>query len=395
MNKVNIGIESLGFYSPRYYFPLSSLAQARGLDDDEKYGKGLWQEKMSVAPPNEDIVTMGASAAAYALEGVDKTTICAILFATESSFDYSKSAGIFIHDLLGLPQACMVLECKQACSSGAAALKISLGLLALQDSHKKILVITSDISLYELGSAAEPTQGAGACAFVVSTDPKILTIENYWGHHAKNVPDFWRPNYMLHPIASGKQSIENYLQSLQGAWQQYHQESNFQLQNIDGYCFHLPYSRMAEKAIIHLYKKLNKQTLPDEMFERCMLSTSYSKEIGNCYTASLFIGLLSLLENNASSLEGARIGMFSYGSGCSAIFFSGIISEGYAKHISQQHTRVALDERSPLSYDEYEKFHTFAVADASGNMAIPQYQTGRFRLDSVVGHHRNYATASS
>ena len=37
--------------------------------------------------------------------------------------------------------------------------------------------------------------------------------------------------------------------------------------------------------------------------------------MGNCYTASMYVGLASLLEQSDRDLTGKRIGLFSYGSG--------------------------------------------------------------------------------
>jgi hypothetical protein len=49
-------------YTPQYFLDLKTLAEARGIDPDKFY-TGIGQEKMGVPPPDEDIVTMGASAA--------------------------------------------------------------------------------------------------------------------------------------------------------------------------------------------------------------------------------------------------------------------------------------------------------------------------------------------
>lgn len=38
-------------------------------------------------------------------------------------------------------------------------------------------------------------------------------------------------------------------------------------------------------------------------------------QVGNCYTASVFAGLVSIVAAKGDSLEGARVFMFSYGSG--------------------------------------------------------------------------------
>ena len=45
--------------------------------------------------------------------------------------------------------------------------------------------------------------------------------------------------------------------------------------------------------------------------------------VGNIYTGSLYLGLAGLLHAQATELAGARIGMFSYGSGCTSELFSG------------------------------------------------------------------------
>lgn len=48
-----------------------------------------------------------------------------------------------------------------------------------------------------------------------------------------------------------------------------------------------------------------------------------SKQLGNMYTASLYGALASLIETKSSEeLQGKRIGMYSYGSGLAATFFT-------------------------------------------------------------------------
>ena len=64
---MNAGIDLISFYTTRYFLELTELAEARGVDPD-KYVKGLGQERMAVPPPDEDVVTMGASAAQPIME---------------------------------------------------------------------------------------------------------------------------------------------------------------------------------------------------------------------------------------------------------------------------------------------------------------------------------------
>ena len=80
---MKVGIDTIGFYMPRYYLNLATLATARGVDFKKSYAS-LGLNNISVAPPNEDIVTMAASAAAIALSGENKEHIDTLLLATES-----------------------------------------------------------------------------------------------------------------------------------------------------------------------------------------------------------------------------------------------------------------------------------------------------------------------
>src|SRR4030067_398678 len=120
---MNVGIESISFYSSHYYIDLKTLAERRNLPP-EKFYQGIGQEKMAVPPPDEDIVTMAANAGFNALKNIDKGKIDTVLFATESGIDQSKAAGIYVHSLLELPQNCRVVELKQACYSGTAGRRV-------------------------------------------------------------------------------------------------------------------------------------------------------------------------------------------------------------------------------------------------------------------------------
>ena len=59
---MKIGIDRLSFYTSNYYVDLKTLADARSVDH-EKYYVGIGQEKMGIPPPDEDVVTLAASAA--------------------------------------------------------------------------------------------------------------------------------------------------------------------------------------------------------------------------------------------------------------------------------------------------------------------------------------------
>jgi len=306
-----VGIDAISFYTSRYFLDLKNLAKFRGHDED-KFLTSLGQHKMSVPPPDEDVVTLAANAAEKVLENYDRSDITALLFATETGIDQSKSAGIYVHRLLGLSSRCRVLELKQACYSATAAIKFSLPLLE-QDPIQKILVIASDIARYGLNSTGESSQGCGAVAMVLSTDPKVLSIDPESGIHTEDAMDFWRPNYRDEAFVEGKYSSKLYLSALEKTWQHYKETSKREFSDHSHFCYHVPIPRLVETAHKFLAKMNGHHQLTDEdLYQQAGLTLNYSRDTGNCYTASLYEGLVSLLDHS-HDLSDARIGFYSYG----------------------------------------------------------------------------------
>jgi len=384
---MNIGIDQISFYTSQYFLDLKTLAEARGVDPD-KYLVGIGQSKMGIPPPDEDVVTMAASAAfplkeKGALEGVET-----LLFATESGIDQSKAAGLFVHSLLGLPERCRVVELKQACYSATAALRMAMGLVAMRP-QSKVLIIASDIARYELGSPGESTQGAGAVAFTVSADPSLLTIDPESGFYADDVMDFWRPNYLSEAQVDGKYSTLIYIKALKAAWKQYAEESGRSLEDFARFCYHIPFTRMAAKAHQKLARGISDEDLETVIGE----SLVYSREAGNCYAASLYIGLTSLLDNAKEDLSGKRIGLYSYGSGCVGEFFSGVVQPGYRAALLAETHQKLLADRTELTFQQYEDIYHYGLPTDGGKHDFPQYRTGPFRFAGIHEHKRIYENA--
>jgi len=82
--------------------------------------------------------------------------------------------------------------------------------------------------------------------------------------------------------------------------------------------------------------------------------------IGNLYTASLYLGFRSALEfefQKGIDLEGKRFGFGSYGSGASAMVFSGVIQPGYKEIVKDMNLETEIGPRKKLSLEEYEEIH--------------------------------------
>ena len=68
---MNIGIDKISFYVPKYYVDMAKLAEARQVDPN-KFLIGIGQTEMTVSPVNQDIVSMGANAAKDIITEEDK-----------------------------------------------------------------------------------------------------------------------------------------------------------------------------------------------------------------------------------------------------------------------------------------------------------------------------------
>jgi len=286
---------------------------------------------------------------------------------------------------------------------------------------KYALVVVSDIAKYDLGSSGEVTQGAGAIAMLLNDKPRLLSFDpKVTSTSIKNEYDFYRPFGKETPIVHGQYSNLLYLIQVKNALIDYKRrvketgliklkDGETILDHVDYLNMHLPYSNMGKKALAYLvrhewrdlprWKKIieeigMEEPIPkdprgtiesvledaefmanDHQFTKLFTSTEIyaelyesklassliaSKMIGNLYTASLYLGFRSSLEfeyQKGVDLEGKRVGFCSYGSGASAMIFSGVIQPEYAQVVKDMNLEAELGPRTKLSLDEYEELH--------------------------------------
>ena len=385
---MKIGIDKIGFATSNYVLKLNDLAAARATDP-EKLSKGLLLKELSIAPLTEDIITLGAAAADPILTSEDKEKIDMVIVATESSIDQSKAAAVFIHGLLAIQPFARSFEIKEACYGATAALDYAkLHIEKYPDS--KVLVIASDIAKYGINTPGEPTQGAGAIAMLISKDPRILIFNEDNVAQTRDVMDFWRPNYSTTPYVNGLYSTQQYLDCLKTTWDEYQKRHKLSLKDFAAYCFHLPYPKLALKGLNKIMDKSLPQEQQDQLRKNFEASILYSQKVGNIYTRSLFLGLMSLLENSDKLKASDKIALFSYGSGAVAEIFSVFLVPGYEKQLSRTRLKE-LDQRQALSVEEYEHiFFAEAELDAEGNASFSGYEEQSFALAEIAEHQRKY-----
>jgi hydroxymethylglutaryl-CoA synthase len=386
---MNFGIDDISFYTTKYYLDLKSFAAARS-QEITKFYEDLGQRKMAVAPPSEDIVTMAANAALPILQNTDLNDIEMVMFATETGVDLSKAAATYIHGLFDLPKRCRVIELKQACYSATFGLQMALSWLK-HNPDKKVLLLASDIAHYELNTQAESSQGCGAVAMLLSANPKLLEIGSEAGFCTKEAMDFWRPNYSNCALVDGRLSCEIYLRLAEESWRQYIELSRRNFSDHDRFCYHVPVAKLVESV----HKKIArisgiKKLTPEQFDYQIGKSLIYNKEVGNCYTASLYLSIISLLENVTEDLVGKLIGLYSYGSGSVGEFFAAKVVPGYQKYLRKGQHQSLLNERQELTYAEYENFHSFKLPTDGSQFELQKWDGGKFRLKTLVEHQRVY-----
>jgi len=198
--------------------------------------------------------------------------------------------------------------------------------------------------------------------------------------------------------------------------------------SFDYILFHSPYGKLVQKGHARLffndfldspespafsdipaeYAQLDKfKSLTDKAVEKTMVAhakghylnavepgTNTVKRCGNMYTASLFGGLSSLLSNISSDdLQGKRLGMYAYGSGCAASFYALRVQGSTAEMAEKLNLKQRLADMKVVPCTEYvssmklrEENHNAVAYDPSGS--IDNIWSGAYYLDKIDDKYR-------
>ena len=234
-----------------------------------------------------------------------------------------------------------------------------------------------------MGQTLSDAQAEALCA---------QATEGFWA-----TPEVHIDQFLEHPIFDGPYSNDCYVNRLSEALDRYQVLSNkLVLRDWDAMVFHLPYAyqgrRMWAEIALDLVTKAERlheieaavgQTQEEaggpknlaKLWSKTPYYKAYvkayiepgelaSQKIGNMYTASIFMALLSTLvesRNKGTDISNFRVGFLSYGSGSKSKVFSGVVQSTYKDQLNGVFPLYFLDERTTIDFATYEKLHQRAL----------------------------------
>lgn len=380
----DVGILAVEFAFPSQYVDQEELElydmsqNVKGVQPG-KYTKGLCQNKMGFTTDREDVQALCLTVVSSLMEkyNISYSDIGHLEVGTETLVDKSKSVKTTLmmlfkdsgnHDVEGI-------DTTNACYGGTAALFNAINWIESSSWDGRLaLVVAADIAVYNKGdedtASARPTGGAGAVAMLIGPSAPLVIERRLRGNHFDHAYDFYKPDFHSeYPLFDSKLTIECYLKALDNCYKMYVQKVSKQsgkpfhecgLNALDAIVFHAPFGKLVQKAFarltLHDYLNAPKEVKNEfegfSQFQNLVLEDTYfnsslekflvnfsnklfvkktlpslhmSNQIGNMYTASVYAGLVAYLTQpglKAVDFVDKRIGMFSYGSGYAASFFS-------------------------------------------------------------------------
>jgi len=416
---MKIGIDAISFDVANIHLPIKTLALARNIEP-EKLEKGLGLIKMTLPDVHQDAVVFGANALTKLIldHNINLNEISRIYVGTESAIDSSKPISSFLISLIEQKfgedtlAECDVVDFTFACIGGVDALQNCIDFVKLNPA-KKAIVVTTDFAKYDLNSTGEYTQGAGALAMLVTSNPRIIAFDNNWATSTKGVFDFFKPYRSIskeaitkninndswfdnleaeieihkdQPVFDGQYSNQCYMDRTRAAYFSFKKLKNTTetlYNSWNSIIMHLPYSFQGRRMLSEIYALDSAEKIISENIEpadyqvkikEVAKSDEYRKFvtgklqpaelasslIGNLYTGSIFMGLLSTLAHfydTNKEIAGTQFGFLAYGSGSKSKVFEGTIQPEWKSALANVKLFENLKESEEIDFNTYEGLH--------------------------------------
>lgn len=404
---MKVGIDSITFDIPKIHLPIKVLAENRNIEP-EKLIKGLGLYKMSFPDVHQDVITFAANAVFKLIEqeNLNPREIARIYVGTESAVDSSKPVASYITTLLeqqfgeGTFNHCDTLDMTFACIGAVDALQTTLDFIRLNPT-KKAIVVATDNAKYDLNSTGEYTQGAGAIAMLITANPRVLAFSQEVGISSQGVFDFFKPRryfskeeilntnenpewlgileneiafYKEQPVFDGQYSNQCYINRISDAYFHYKEITNQKgklYQSWENVLMHLPYCFQARRTFVEIFAKENNLTediktiskTPEylEFVNQTIFPSEIaSGQVGNMYTGSIFLGMLSTLcfhLQQDTDLIAKKFGFIAYGSGSKSKVFEAEVQKHWKSVIEKTQLFETLNNSTEIDFGTYITLH--------------------------------------
>jgi hydroxymethylglutaryl-CoA synthase len=417
--RMKTGIDAISFDVANIHLPIKTLAVARNIEP-EKLEKGLGLIKMTLPDVRQDAVVFGANALTRLIldNKINPNEISRIYVGTESAIDSSKPISSYLINLMEQKfgedslAECDVVDFTFACIGGVDALQNCIDFIKLNPA-KKAIVVTTDFAKYDLNSTGEYTQGAGALAMLITSNPRIIAFDDHWATSTKGVFDFFKPYRTIsketitknenndpwfdnleaeieihkdQPVFDGQYSNQCYMDRTRNAYFSLKKLKNTSetLYNAwNNIIMHLPYSFQGRRMLSEIYAldsadKIISENIAPADYQTKIKEVGKSEEykkfvtgklqpaelasslIGNLYTGSIFMGLLSTLAHyydTKQEIAGTKFGFLAYGSGSKSKVFEGTIQPEWQSALENVKLFENLAESVEIDFNTYESLH--------------------------------------
>jgi hydroxymethylglutaryl-CoA synthase len=336
-----VGIVGYGASIPCHRIKAAEIARVWG-----RSGKRLPVEEKAVAGPDEDVVTIGAEAAVYALRraGIDPSKLGAVLVGTESKPYAVKPSSTLVAAAIGAPPTILAADYEFACKAGTEAFQTCIGLVG-SNMIEYGMAIGADTAQGKPGDELEYTAASGGAAFLFGVrGPDCLAHLEASYSFVTDTPDFWRREGRRYPKHAGRFTEEPaYFRHIVSSVTGLLGELGLRPKDFKYVAFHQPNARLPVEVAERL--GFGPETLRPSLI---------SPEIGNTYAGGTPLGLSAVLD---IASPGDRILAASFGSGAGSDAFSFVVGEaitskrGLAPSIAQ-----LLSRKRYLDYAIYARY---------------------------------------
>lgn len=335
-----IGIVDCGFYIPKYRIKIQEIARQWG-KCAEKIELSLAVYEKAVASEDEDILTMAYEACSMFLsKNINVKKDIGAVFVGSETFPYSVNpTSTSLAQWLGLSDDYLAYDTQFACKAATGAL-ISAYCMVKSKDIKSGLVCASDKANSRPKDTLEYTAASGANAWLLGRNDVIAEIKD-WCSFSSDTPDFWRRSMAKYPSHAGRfTGLPAYFLHITESVKKLLNKTKMKQSDFAHVVFHMPNGNFPLKAAQFLG------------FTQRQINVGYIvPKLGNSYSASALMGLVSVLEV-AKPEENILFASYGSGAGSDAIHFK------VTKNIEKKRKNFTKTIKK-IEYVDYLKYSKF------------------------------------